>query len=98
VPTTHPTFIDRSVQKTNIWLKDLCEELESWVPARTPQTYYDLATFLDRLAAEASLAGETEASFAANAATCVLRAHVSTGDIEDVIAVLPPPVREVFAG
>jgi uncharacterized protein (DUF2267 family) len=142
VPTTHPTFIDRSVQKTNIWLKDLCEELEtddrqyayrilrgflhalrdrlpidesaqlaaqlpalirgiyfeSWVPAHTPQTYHDLATFLDRLAAEASLAGETEASFAANAAARVLRAHVSTGEIEDVIAVLPPPVRKLFTG
>jgi uncharacterized protein (DUF2267 family) len=142
VPTTHPTFIDRSVEKTNIWLKDLCQELETddrqyayralrgflhalrdrlpvdesaqlaaqlptlirgiyfegWVPAHTPQTYHDLTAFLNRVAAEASLAGETEASFAAGAAARVLQAHVSTGEIEDVIAVLPPPVRDVFAG
>ncbi len=141
MPTTHPSILDRSVQKANVWLKQLCDELESddrqyayrvlrgflhalrdrlpveesaqlaaqlpvivrgiyyegWVPSRTPQTYHDLRTFLDRLAAEASMSGETEASFAAAAAARVLRAHVTSGELDDVISVLPPPVREVFA-
>ncbi len=142
MPTTHPRILDRSVQKTNIWLRDLCDELESgdrqyayrvlraflhalrdripvdesaqlaaqlplivrgvyydgWVPAHTPQTYHDLRTFLDRVAAEANLAGDTEALFAASAAARVLRAHVSGGEVDDVVSVLPPPVREIFAG
>ena len=142
MPTTHPTIIDRSVEKTNVWLRDLCEELQSddrqyayhvlrgflhalrdripidesaqlaaqlpvlirgiyyegWVPSHTPQTYHALGAFLDRVAAEAGLAGETQASFAASAAARVLRAHVSSGELEDVISVLPPPVREIFTG
>jgi uncharacterized protein (DUF2267 family) len=142
MPTTHPTILERSVEKTNVWLRDLCAELESddrqyayhvlrgflhalrdripidesaqlsaqlpmlirgiyyegWVPSHTPQTYHDLRSFLDRVAAEANLAGETEASFAAAAAARVLRAHVSAGELVDVISVLPPPVREVFTG
>lgn len=69
---------------------------EGWVPAHTPRTYHDLAEFLDRMAAAAHLGGETEASFAAHAAARVLRSHVSPGELADVIAVLPPPVREVF--
>jgi uncharacterized protein (DUF2267 family) len=139
--TTHPTILDRSVQQANIWLRDLCRELESddrqyawrvlrgflhalrdripvdecaqlsaqlpllvrgvlfdgWVPSRAPQTYHDLRTFLDRVAAEANLAGETEALFAASAAARVLAEHVSPGELDDVVSVLPPALREIFA-
>jgi uncharacterized protein (DUF2267 family) len=142
MPTTQPTVLDRSIQKTNVWLKDLCEALgsddreyayrvlrgfvhalrdripadesaqlaaqlpvfirglyyERWVPSHTPRTYHDLRAFLDHVAAEASLGGDTEALFAARAAASVLRAHVSAGEVGDVVNVLPPPVREVFAG
>jgi uncharacterized protein (DUF2267 family) len=69
---------------------------EGWVPSHTPQTYHALGAFLERVATEANLTGETEASFAAAAAARVLRAHVSPGEFEDVISVLPPPVREIF--
>jgi uncharacterized protein (DUF2267 family) len=140
MPTTHPSILERSVEKTNIWLKDLCTELETddrqyayhvlraflhalrdripieesaqlaaqlpmlvrglyyegWTPSRTPQAYHDVRAFLDRIAEEASLAGETEASFAAAAAARVLRAHVSSGELDDVVSVLPPAVREIF--
>lgn len=140
MPITHPSILERSVEKTNVWLKDLCTELETddrqyayhvlrgflhalrdripvnesaqlaaqlpmlirglyfeaWVPSRTPQTYHDVRVFLDRIAQEASLAGETEASFAASAAARVLRAHVSTGELDDIVSVLPPAVREIF--
>ena len=85
------------------WLRELPVLIrgiyyEGWVPSHTPQTYHDLRVFLDRVADKASLAGETEASFAAGAAARVLRAHVSTGELEDVISVLPPPVRGIFIG
>jgi uncharacterized protein (DUF2267 family) len=140
MPTTHPSILERSVEKTNVWLKDLCAELESddrqyayhvlrgflhalrdripvdesaqlsaqlpvlirgiyyegWNPSRTPQTYHDVHPFLDRVALEAGLAGETEASFAASAAARVLRTHVSSGELDDVVSVLPPAVREIF--
>lgn len=142
MPTTHPSILDRSVEKTNVWLKDLCAELESddrqyayhvlrgflhalrdripvdesaqlsaqlpvlirgvyyegWIPRRTPQTYHNVHQFLDRVALEAGLAGETEASFAAGAAARVLCAHVSPGEIEDVVSVLPPALRDIFPG
>ena len=140
MPTTHPTILDRSVEKTNVWLRDLCDELESddrqyayhvlrgflhalrdripidesaqlsaqlpvlirgiyferWHPRHTPETYHDVHPFLDRVALEAGLGGETEASFAAGAAARVLRAHVSPGEVEDLLRVLPPAVREIF--
>jgi uncharacterized protein (DUF2267 family) len=70
---------------------------ENWVPGRTPQPYHDLRHFLDRMAADASLAGETEASFAAAAVARVVRAHVSQGEIDDVLAVLPASIRELLA-
>jgi uncharacterized protein (DUF2267 family) len=69
---------------------------ENWVPSRTPQTYHDADTFLLRIQDEALLSGETEASFAASAAMRVLSNHVSEGEIEDVLAVLPEPVRALL--
>ena len=71
---------------------------EDWVPARTPLKYRTVDEFLDRVAREAQLAGETEASFACAAAAGVLRRHVSEGEIADVIAVFPEEMREVLAG
>jgi uncharacterized protein (DUF2267 family) len=68
---------------------------ENWVPSRTPQRY-DRDAFLDRLAEEARLAGETEASYAAAAAMTVLRRRVSAGEIEDVLANFPADLRELF--
>ena len=70
---------------------------EGYDPSRTPEHARDLASFLDRIAAEAALAGETEASFAAVAATRVLRRHVSAGEGEDVLHALPAHIRELLA-
>jgi uncharacterized protein (DUF2267 family) len=53
--------------------------------------------FIDRVRAEARLAGDTEASFAVSAVARVLRAHVSEGELTDVMAVLPEPIRTLFA-
>lgn len=71
---------------------------EGWQPAKTPERYGDVDTFLEHVVQEAPrLHGETEASVAASAAARVLRNHVSAGELEDVLAVLPPGVRPIFA-
>ena len=70
---------------------------EGWRPSKTPQTYADRETFLGRIAAEAMLAGPTEASLAVAAASGVLRRHVSEGEIEDVLAILPREIRLLFS-
>jgi uncharacterized protein (DUF2267 family) len=70
---------------------------ENWVPARTPMLYRDVDEFLDRIAEEAQMHGETEASFGCAAAAAVLRNHVSAGELEDVLAVLPKDLRQLVA-
>lgn len=70
---------------------------EGWRPSTTPQRYHDRETFLRRIADEALLAGATEASYAVTAAAAVLRRHVSEGEIEDVLAILPPELRQLLA-
>ena len=134
-------LIDRSVEKTNVWLKELAEELgtderkfayrvlraylhavrdrlmvdeaaqlaaqlpelvrgiyyEGWVPSRTPTSERSVDDFLRRIADEALLPGETEASYACSAAARVLRRHVSEGEIDDVVAVFPAELRVVLA-
>lgn len=138
--TTGLDVFDRSVQKTNQWLKaleqrlgsndrhyayqvlrgylhvlrdrlpvneaaDLAAQLphllrgvfyEGWDPSKTPQTYRDRQSFLSRLADAAQLAGPTEASVAAEAATDVLRERISAGEIKDVLHVLPSAIRELL--
>lgn len=135
-------IIARSVEKTNVWLKELAEELETddrqyayrvlraflhavrdrlmvneaaqlaaqlpelirgiyyedWVPSRTPLKYRTVDEFLDRVAREAQMPGETSASYACAAAARVLRRHVSEGEIADVVAVFPEEMRPVLAG
>ena len=68
---------------------------EGWDPSRTPEKYHEAEPFLRRIAKEALLAGTTEASYAAAGAASVLRRHVSEGEIRDVLAMLPGPVREI---
>jgi len=136
--TTRIDVIDRSVEKTHVWINDLAEELgtedrhhayqvlraflhalrdhlsvdeaaalaaqlpifvrgvfyEGWDPSRTPEHARDLNSFLQRIASEGHLAGETEASFAAKAANRVLSRHISAGEAESVLHVLPGHLRE----
>ena len=135
--TTRLDVIDRSVEKTHVWLNELSEELatedahhayrvlraflhalrdhlsvneaaalaaqlpifvrgvfyEGWDPSRTPDRARDLDSFLRRIADEARLAGETEASFAAAAAGRVLARHLSPGEAASVLRVLPGHLR-----
>lgn len=71
---------------------------EGWQPSRTPLHYRDPREFLDRLADEAKLHGDTEASFAAAAVARVVARHVSRGEIEDIAAILPEGLRGVVTG
>ena len=68
---------------------------EGWDPSRTPARYHDSKPFLDRIAGEAGLAGESEASYAAEAVMDVICHHVSAGEFEHVLHALPGPVRAV---
>lgn len=70
---------------------------DGWDPSRTPARYRDAQEFLDRVAHEARLAGDTEASYAVTATARVLRAHVSRGELDDVLQALPDHVRALFA-
>jgi uncharacterized protein (DUF2267 family) len=136
-----PSIIERSVEKTHIWLKDVAGELgvedrqyayralravlhtlrdrltvdvaaklaaqlptlirgiyyEDWDPSRTPLAIHDVEAFLDHVVAEGRLGGETEASIAVGAVSRVLRRHVSPGEIEDVLAVLPDNLKTLIA-
>lgn len=132
--------IDRSMETTNVWLKELAARLgngdrqyayrvlrgflhtlrdrmplqesaqlaaqlphmirgvyyEGWRPSATPASYHDAREFLDRMAADAALSGDTEASFAAIACFEQLGAHVSAGEMDDVVAVLPHEIRDLL--
>ncbi len=69
---------------------------EGWDPSRTPEHARDVETFLWRIAIEAGLSGETEASIAASAASRVLRHHVSAGEGDKLLHALPQHVRELL--
>ncbi|MGZ4200565.1 MAG: DUF2267 domain-containing protein [Thermoleophilaceae bacterium] len=71
---------------------------EGWDPSSTPHSYHDARPFLDRIAAEAGLAGETEASYAVQGVASFLRRHVSEGELDDVLHILPGDLRKLFAG
>jgi len=66
---------------------------EDWDPSRTPLPIHDVQGFLDHVAEEGHMSGETEASLAVDAVARVLRTHVSTGEMELVLAVLPDSFR-----
>jgi uncharacterized protein (DUF2267 family) len=69
---------------------------EDWDPSRTPLAIHDVGAFLDHVAREGRMAGETDASLAVTAVARVLRAHVSPGEIDDVLAVLPDKLRPLI--
>ena len=69
---------------------------EDWDPSRTPLPIHDVEAFLDHVASEGRMVGETEASVAVTAVARVLRAHVSPGEIDDILAVLPDKFRALI--
>jgi uncharacterized protein (DUF2267 family) len=69
---------------------------DEWVPGRNSPRHRD--EFLSVIAHDAGLHGVTEASFALTATMAVIRRHVSAGEIEDVLAVMPSELRSLLAG
>jgi uncharacterized protein (DUF2267 family) len=67
---------------------------EGWRPSATPQPYHDLSTFLDRIALEGRMAGETEAAFAAEAAVRVLARHIGVHEVGKIRLVLPRDIAD----
>ncbi len=70
---------------------------EGWDPSRTPEHARGVDAFLTKIAGEAGLAGETEASFAATAANRVLRRHISAGEGDSILHALPQHLRELLS-
>jgi uncharacterized protein (DUF2267 family) len=71
---------------------------ENWTPGRTRRLTHGVDGFLEHVAIEGRMAGETEASMAVEAVAAVLRRHVSEGELADVLAVLPATLRPLFEG
>lgn len=70
---------------------------DGWNPSATPRHYATASEFLRRVVTEARLHGTTEASTAVEATMAVIRDHVSAGEMEDVMAVLPRGIRDLLA-
>ena len=71
---------------------------EGFDPSRVPEKLRDRDAFLQRLADRAQLAGATDASLAAEAATRTLRRHIAAGELDEVLGQLPEPIRAVLEG
>ena len=69
---------------------------EDWDPSRTPLPIHDVEAFLDYVVSEGHMAGETEASLAVTAVARVLREHVTEGEIDDVLAIVPDKLKVLF--
>ena len=69
---------------------------EGWDPSITPVRYRSLSDFLDRVAAEAQLTGETAASYGVGAVATVLARNVSAGELDDVRAQLPESLHPIL--
>jgi uncharacterized protein (DUF2267 family) len=70
---------------------------EGFDPSRQPARLRRREEFLAVVAERARLPGMPHAERAAEAASGVLRRHVTAGELEDVLAQLPTEVREVLA-
>lgn len=69
---------------------------EGWKPSGAHPLAHDVDAFLERVATAGRMAGETEASHAVAAVMRVLHRHVSEGELDDVMAVLPERLRPLF--
>jgi len=69
---------------------------EGWKPGGIHSFSHDVDAFLAHVAENGRMAGETEASLATAAVARVLARHVSAGELDDVRAILPAPLRPLF--
>jgi uncharacterized protein (DUF2267 family) len=69
---------------------------EGWNPSKAPDRYRRPEEFLRRMAEAANLAGPTEASIAADGVVRALGRYVSEGELDDIRACLPEPLRPLL--
>lgn len=69
---------------------------EQWKPGGARHLAHDVHAFLDHVADEGQMAGETEASNAVAAISRVLHRRISEGELDDVLAILPAKLRPLF--
>jgi uncharacterized protein (DUF2267 family) len=69
---------------------------EGFDPGHQPMRLRHRDQFLSRFAERAQLSDPDQAAQAVEAATRVLKAHVSAGEVDDVLAQLPTEVRELL--
>jgi uncharacterized protein (DUF2267 family) len=70
---------------------------EGFDPGHQPARIRDADAFLALLAERGQLADPAEAARAAQAATRVLRRHITEGELEDVLGQLPKDISAVLA-
>lgn len=69
---------------------------EGWRPGGHRHLEHDVDAFLTHVASDGRMAGETEASLAVSAIARVLHRHVSEGELDDVLAILPATLQPLF--
>ena len=69
---------------------------EGWNPAATPVRLRTREAFLDRVGRELVPSRDPEPEEAARAVFKVLAFHVTAGEIDDVLGMLPEPLRELW--
>jgi uncharacterized protein (DUF2267 family) len=92
--------IERSVHKTNEWIKAMATGLgtddrdEAW---RLLKAYLEVLRAQLSIDEAAQLDDPADADRAADAAGRVLNEHITEGELDDVLSQLPRGVREVVA-
>lgn len=89
--TDFPDVVERSVETAHVWY------YEGWKPGAAGRPPRNVDAFLEHVAAEGRMAGAPEASLAVGAVTRVLRSHVSEGEMDDVVAILPAKLKALLA-
>ena len=69
---------------------------EGYRPADKPSTYRNRDEYLQRIRTELEAADGEDPEAAARAVLTVLNRHVTAGELDDVRAMLPEPVRELW--
>jgi uncharacterized protein (DUF2267 family) len=69
---------------------------EGFDPGHQPARLRHRDEFLSRFAERAQLSNADQAARAVEAATRVLKGHISAGEVEDVLAQLPSELRELL--
>jgi uncharacterized protein (DUF2267 family) len=69
---------------------------EGWDPSKTPLKERNIEAFLERIADEAMLDAVPDPARSVRAVIRVIQKHVSQGEVEDVLGMIPGPVRELL--